>query len=143
MTFKKILFAVDRDPVTARAAEVGVDLARQLGAEMAFVHVIDTTTDISAETWTTTELLGVAEQQAEKLVARYRQRLSLAETATEFIVTGSPADEIVAAAKDWKADVVVIGSHGRGRVHSALLGSVAEAVTRHAPCPVLVVRAAD
>lgn len=143
MTFKKILFAVDRDPVTARAAEVGVDLARQLGAEMAFVHVIDTTTDISAETWTTTELLGVAEQQAEKLVARYRQRLSLTETATEFIVTGSPADEIVAAAKDWKADVVVIGSHGRGRVHSALLGSVAEAVTRHAPCPVLVVRAAD
>lgn len=47
----------------------------------------------------------------------------------------------VNAAKEWPADLIVIGSHGRGGVKRALLGSVAEGVMRHAPCPVLVVRA--
>jgi nucleotide-binding universal stress UspA family protein len=46
----------------------------------------------------------------------------------------------VNAAKEWPADVIVIGSHGRAGVTRVLLGSVAEAVMRHAPCPVLVVR---
>jgi universal stress protein A len=53
---------------------------------------------------------------------------------------GKPAAEIVNAAKEWPADVIVIGSHGRAGVTRVLLGSVAEAVMRHAPCPVLVVR---
>jgi nucleotide-binding universal stress UspA family protein len=143
VTFKKILLAVDREPVAAHAAEVGVDLARKLGAEMAFVHVIDTTVDIGAETWATTELLGVAKLQGKNLLDDYRGRLSLKETALEFVVEGSPADEIVKAAREWPADIIVIGSHGRGGLQRALIGSVAEAVTRHAPCPVLVVRAKE
>lgn len=143
VTFNKILFAVDREPFAERAAELGVDLARKLGAEMAFVHVIDTTTDITAETWTATELLGVAELQGKNLLDDYRHRLSLHEPALEFVVTGNPADEIVKAAREWPADVIIIGSHGRSGLQRVLLGSVAEAVTRHAHCPVLVVRARD
>ena len=54
---------------------------------------------------------------------------------------GSPVGEVVKAAKDWPADLIVIGSHGRGGIRRALLGSVAEGVMRQAPCPVLVVRA--
>jgi len=44
-------------------------------------------------------------------------------------------------AKDWPADLIVIGSHGRSGMRRALLGSVAEGVMRNATCPVLVVRA--
>lgn len=144
MTFKRMLFAVDREPVAAQAAEVGVDLARKLGAEVALIHVIDTTVGIGTEAWTsTTELLGVAELQGSNLVADYRQQLALDESALASVVLGSPADEIVKAAEEWPADLIIIGSHGRGGLQRALLGSVAEAVMRHAPCPVLVVRAKE
>ncbi|MFO0934973.1 MAG: universal stress protein [Gemmataceae bacterium] len=53
---------------------------------------------------------------------------------------GSPADEIIGAAKDSSANLIVIGTHGRGAIAHFLLGSVAEQVVRHAPCPVLTVR---
>lgn len=143
MAFEKILFAVDREPVAAHAAKVGADIARTLGADVALIHVVDTTIDIGPEAWTNTELLGVAELQGGNLLADYRQKLALPEQAVAFVVAGSPPDEIVKAAKDWPADLIVIGSHGRTGVQRALLGSVAEAVTRHAPCPVLVVREKD
>ena len=54
--------------------------------------------------------------------------------------TGTPHAEIVALATDERADLVVIGTHGRGGVDRALLGSVADRVVRLAPCPVLTVR---
>jgi nucleotide-binding universal stress UspA family protein len=53
---------------------------------------------------------------------------------------GSPAAEIVAAASDLHADLVCIGTHGRGGLARVILGSVAELVVRQAPCPVLTVR---
>ena len=52
-----------------------------------------------------------------------------------------PVEEVVALATDELADLVVIGSHGRGGVGRVLLGSVADRVIRLAPCPVLTVRA--
>lgn len=89
-TFKKILFAVDRELVAARAAEVGVDLARKLGADVALIHVIDTSVDIGTEAWTsTTELLGVAELQGSNLLADHRQQLSLDESAFASVVLRS------------------------------------------------------
>jgi nucleotide-binding universal stress UspA family protein len=56
--------------------------------------------------------------------------------------TGVPHEEIVALAADERADLLVIGTHGRGGARRALLGSVADRVMRLAPCPVLTVRAA-
>jgi nucleotide-binding universal stress UspA family protein len=53
---------------------------------------------------------------------------------------GAPSDEILALAAEAKADVIVVGTHGRTGVQRLLLGSVAEKVLRHAPCPVMVVR---
>lgn len=54
---------------------------------------------------------------------------------------GDPAATICLVAHDLGVDVVVVGSHGKGFLSRVLLGSVSEHVTRHAPCPVLVVRA--
>ena len=53
---------------------------------------------------------------------------------------GDPRHEIVRTAEEWKADLVVIGARGLGAVKGFLLGSVSRGVTRHAPCPVLVVK---
>jgi universal stress protein A len=55
---------------------------------------------------------------------------------------GSPATEIVAAAGDLKADMLCVSTHGRTGLAHFLLGSVAEKIIRHAPCPVLTVRPA-
>ena len=62
-------------------------------------------------------------------------------TVTTKIVEGVPRDMIVQEAYDWNADLIVMGSHGYGRVRRTILGSVAGAVVAKAPCSVLVVRA--
>ena len=57
------------------------------------------------------------------------------------ILEGTPQDVIVQEARDWNADLIVLGSHGHGRLKRMVLGSVAGAVAAHAPCSVQNVRA--
>jgi nucleotide-binding universal stress UspA family protein len=145
MNFRRILIAVDSEPLAVHAADVGAELARALQAEMAFVNVVDPSLCYPdpADGLPTNELIALAEQEAKKLVGEFHQRLTPQSTALEFLPVGSPATEIVKAAKEWQADVIVIGSHSRRGLVRTLLGSVAEHVMRHAPCPVLVVRAKE
>ncbi len=75
------------------------------------------------------------------MIGEFRKRIMKRLGVLEFTEVGNPASEIVKAAKDWPADLIVIGSHGRGGLTRALMGSVAEGVMRQAPCPVLVARA--
>jgi nucleotide-binding universal stress UspA family protein len=139
---KRILIAIDGSPVAAHAAEVGIELARALEAEVGFVHVLDPSLyAIPNSSVSASELLAVSERDRKRLLAEFRERAALAPTALEFAREGKPADEIVSSAQEWQADMIVVGSHGRGGLGRALLGSVADSVTRHAPCPVLVVRA--
>ncbi len=141
MSFRRILIAVDSSPIAARAAEVGVEMARTLGGEVAFVHVVDPALGYAPEGGVSpSELLAQAELDGKRLLAMFGQRAALQLPALEFLPMGHPGVEIVKAAKDWHADVIVLGSHGRGGVTRLLLGSVAESVLRHAPCPILVVR---
>ena len=144
MVFQKILIAVDSDPIAAHAADVGVELARLVGAEMAFVHVIDPALVNPADTALQPDaVVASAKEDARKMIDDFRKHLAQPSPAQEFVPIGIPHTEIVDAAKDWPADLIVVGSHGRGGVRRALLGSVADGVVRHAPCPVLVVRAKD
>ena len=59
---------------------------------------------------------------------------------TTVVSLGRPAEVIVDCAKEWKPDLVVVGSHGRGFWGRLTLGSVSDAVVHHAPCSVMVVR---
>ncbi len=144
MSFRRILIAVDESAFAARAADVGLELARSLEAEVAFIHVIDPSLVSAPESGIPAgELIALAEQDGRRLLAAFAQRASSQPSPLEFIHVGKPAIEIVKAAKDWPADLIVIGSHGRGGFERLLLGSVAEAVMRQAVCPVLVVRAGE
>ena len=144
VTFRHILIAVDDSPIAAHAADVGVALARSLEAEVAFVHVYGPPVPYDSDLGVpVAELAAQAEAEGKRLLAGFRARLELPAPALEFARAGTPSAEIARAAKDWPADLVVIGSHGRGGVQRILLGSVAEGVMREAPCPVLVVRAGD
>ena len=142
MGFQKILIAVDHSPLAARAAEAGYELTRSIGGEAALIHVIDPQQNWAPEAGVpAAELIKVAEQAGKRLLAEFSARASLGATPLEFLAIGTPAEEIVRAAQDWPADMIVIASHGRSGVRRLLLGSVAEGVMRHAACPVLVVRA--
>jgi len=142
VSFRRILIAVDGGPLAAHAAEIGMELASSLGAEIAFVHAIDPGLS-QAPGITPSDLVAEAEREGRRLIAGFRQLLPQTNPPLEFIHVGKPAAEIIRTAKEWPADIIVIGSHGRHGIQRALLGSVAEAVMRHAPCPVLVIRARE
>ena len=85
--------------------------------------------EAAAHKWATASLEDwIAKARVEGLTARATLR------------TGVPDQEIVGLARDERADLIVIGTHGRGGMNRVLLGSVADRVVRLAPCPVLTVR---
>lgn len=142
MIFQKILVAVDDAPISAHAADIAAELAQLAGAELAFIHVIDAELVNAADTGIQPDVfVASAKEDARNLIEDFRKRLPQKMAALDFVPIGTPLTEIVNAAKDWPADLIVIGSHGRGGIKRVLLGSVAEGVMRNAPCPVLVVRA--
>ena len=145
MAFHKILIAVDSEPIAVRAVDVGAELASALRAEIALINVVDSALGYPADTGGVPpgEILALAKQDAKKLISNLRRHLSAETIVMELVPVGSPATEIVRAANDWSADMIVLGSHGRKGVQRALLGSVAEAVMRQARCPVLVIRASE
>jgi len=142
MPFQKVLIAVDSDAVAMHAAEVGVELARAVGGQVGLISVIDrSAADAAAPEMPRDELLAEAREHAAGVIAEWIPKLEPGPSAVTFSPEGLPAEEIVKAAQSWPADLIVIGSHGRGGLGRVFLGSVAEAVMHHAPCPVLVVRA--
>jgi nucleotide-binding universal stress UspA family protein len=137
MSFHRILIAVTEDPIAIYAAGVGVELADALNAEVAFIYVVDPLTAAEPERGTPVGgLTSLAEARA--ALAKLLGALHLARSPLALVADGSAAREIVKAAGEWRAELIVLGTHGRRGVRQALLGSVAESVMRHAPCPVLV-----
>ena len=90
---------------------------------------------------TTQEVRQQHLQSAEEIVLRAAERLELAGLHADTVVReGDPGTEIVDEATEWRADLIVVGSHGHTGLTRLLLGSVAQAVVTHAPCSVEVVR---
>jgi|KBSMisStandDraft_5_1062788.scaffolds.fasta_scaffold138747_3 universal stress protein A len=142
MTFNRILIAVDDEPVAAHAVEIGIALAHSLHANAALIHVMERPVPVGADIGVPPAELGShTRSEGRRLLSGVRHRLSLRPVVQEFLESGNPSAEIVKAAKTWPADLIVVGSHGRGGMERIFMGSVAELVMRHAPCPVLVVRA--
>ena len=141
MAFKRILIAVDTSEAGVHATLVGLELASALGASVAYIHVISP--GISDGAWfavASPELTEPPDDEILQVLASLRGRAPTPTETVKFVPVGAPVESITAAARDWPADLVVVGSHGRDSVDRVLFGSVAEGVSRHAPCPVLIVR---
>jgi nucleotide-binding universal stress UspA family protein len=148
MPFDRILIALDHGPISAHAADVGVELGQALKADVALIHVVAdpiasyTVADLGpTPIINPSEIIGIEKDVGRKLLDSVRQRLSLEPSISEFLECGEAAAEIIKAAVSWSADLIVIGSHGRHGLDRVILGSVAESITRGAPCPVLVIKA--
>lgn len=142
--FERILVATDFSPQSARAWSVARRLAAALGAELRLVHVF-----VEAPLYSEGPLSGrrVREvyESARDWVSRTLEQWA-AQARDEGLRVGvesrngEPYREVLAAAAEARADLIVVGTHGRGGLDRALLGSVADRVIRAAVCPVLVVR---
>lgn len=133
----KILIAVD-DHIFADAIE---ELLGQLKWEepptMKVIHVIEPVEAMAK--WPSEvyreESLALISKTAEKLRQRYPEI-----TVDEELLEGYITDEIIDQAINWKADLILIGSHGRRGIRRFTLGSVSQQVVSNAPCSVVVVR---
>ena len=146
MKIRKILYATDFSKPAEKAFEYALFMAESHNADLSLLHVVD-----QLHGFTHYEILAITPMEiAEKMAKRGHEQLQAlldgvkgSVTATEDVREGRTWVEICEAAKEEKADLIVIGSHGRTGLSHALIGSVAETVVRHATCPVLVVRAPD
>lgn len=140
---ERLLLATDLSEASSAATEEAFLLAGRLGASLLVVSVIDPGSLLMPGGRFRARVDQVREHRevaAQSLVERGREHGML----VSFLVwTGDPGDMIVSAAEAERADMIVVGSHGRGAVGRLFLGSVSEHVVRNAPCPVLVVRPKD
>src|SRR5215510_4034769 len=130
--FSKILYATDYSKASARALDQAVALTKQNHAELLVLHVIDPVTPYVAG-----EDIGGAELYMRKLMEKLRK---LRVNAKSLLVRGTAQEQIVKAAKGRRANLIVIGTHGRTGLSKLLMGSVANKVVSTAHCPVLTVR---
>lgn len=139
MRFKRILAAIDGTERGAHALEVASALAIALGAEIGLVHVIDpklvgTESGVSAE-----RMWVVLRHDGQILLDTAAAAVHADVQPWKFLHEGTPSREIVKSAREWRADLLVLGTHSRSGLSRVLLGSTAEAVVHHSPCPVVIV----
>jgi nucleotide-binding universal stress UspA family protein len=139
---KKILVPIDFSGCAKKALQYAIPLAQEHEAAITLLYVVPTNYGLgeyggidyaSLEG----EMRASGEKQLAKLVVDEVRGEVPADT---LLRAGSPAAEIIEVAKSLGADLIVISTHGRTGLKHVLLGSIAEHVVRHAPCPVLVVR---
>lgn len=141
--FRNILCPVDFSPISRRALDVAAELAASAGGTLTLVNVWDVTMYGGLTFGTSGDVLQRMSDDANRGLAEWLAiaKAAGATDARAVTLTGQPWDEIVKlAAAPPVADLIVIGTHGRGAIAHALLGSVAERVVRHAGCAVLVIR---
>ena len=138
---KNILVPIDFSEQSEKAATAACALAAKTGATVHLLHAYVIPV----------ESVGLALTVSQKYVEQFvaESKAQLQELATKLcpnasvgpllVESGDPREVIVHKAKDLKAELIVMGTHGRRGLIHALMGSVAESVARTAPCSVLVV----
>lgn len=128
----------DEHPATALALEAAGDLARHSGAELHLISAVSMQSPLIDEIASPLECREIHREKLADVLSRTEQTY-IAEglTARTELVDGEPAEILVERSEGL--DLLVLGSRGRGRIASAILGSVSIEVVRHAKCPILVV----
>lgn len=136
---ERILVSVDDSERAEAVVRQAAALALAFDADLEVIHAVLVPTRIRSAT-AAGDPDGVDERQAIAEQAAAKARTFGAPRVTHRVVTGDVGPAICAAAEEGDADLIVLGSRGHGPVMGAILGSVTQHVTAHAPCSVLVAR---
>jgi universal stress protein A len=142
MDIKSILFPTDFSTYNEAALQYASRLAAESGATLHLVHVHDSR-DLSTSMGEAAYLYAEAWEKEQRRAERQLKKIVPTDPAVKYehhSLTGVPDSDIVGFAKDNNVDLIVMASHGRSGLTRLVMGSVAEAVMRMAPCPVLVVK---
>lgn len=146
--YERILVPVDGSPTSTRGLDEAIRLARLTHAHLRLVHVVDELPiALSADAFAANaaELIEVLRQGGETVLREARAKVEAAGVPVDTVLTdtfrGRVCDQVVDQAKAWPAQLIVLGTHGRRGAGRVLMGSDAEQILRHAPVPVLLVRA--
>ncbi len=143
---KKILCPVDFSESADHALNYALTLAEMGGAELLLIHVVEAISypqsaalfePLLGEVDLTMKLQSAFEEQLRQRVTELQADYA---HVSGKAVTGNTFVEIIRAAREENADMIVMGTHGRTGLAHVLIGSVAEKVVRGAPCPVLTVK---
>lgn len=144
--YKRILIPVDGSEISTQALRHAINLAQEQHAKLYILNVIDEYILPTGETFfdfdkfestlkkQSQNILDKAAEIARQFSVEFEVKSSLLEP-----LQGRVADRIVEIAKEWTADLIVIGSHGRHGIERLLLGSVADGVIRIATIPLLLI----
>jgi universal stress protein A len=139
----RILVAIDFSDLTDEVISKAVLICKALQGKMRVLHV-----DNSAPYVFTAQdpqrpvpdLSEPVDPSANEVLENIRNRLAKERITADFRQLEGPAENnIVLAAREFKADLIVIGAHQHGRFYQCFFGSKTDSIIRHAPCPILIV----
>ncbi|HYQ45764.1 MAG TPA: universal stress protein [Polyangiaceae bacterium] len=143
MTFQRILVASDFSESSEQALNLALSIAEKFGSELTLVHSWEAPDySYAAGLYLPLDVIAPIERAAvarlEEAMTQLKQRFPAAKS---MLRSGIAWEQVIDAATAMKADLIVMGTHGRRGLQRALLGSVAEKVVRMSRVPVLTVRA--
>jgi nucleotide-binding universal stress UspA family protein len=148
MTYKRILVPVDGSATSTAGLNEALRLAKNQNAKLKLIHVVDELMIFSSSEagFNIEPVLESMKRGGQRILDRAAKlaaaRGTRPETELRENATGRVADVLIDRAKRWRADLIVMGTHGRRGVNRLVLGSAAELVVRNSPAPVLLVRSA-
>jgi nucleotide-binding universal stress UspA family protein len=147
--FKRIVCAVDFSDCSMHALDQAISLAQEADAHLTVVHVIELPPDVSREGDETVlagprylreHVASAEEERRERLSDAIPDSVRAYCTVDTVLATGKPYREILHVAEEQKADLLIVGIHGRGPIDRLLFGSTAQHLVRLASCPVITIR---
>ena len=145
MSYKRILVPIDGSATSTAGLREALKLARTAGARLRLLHVVDESPILSLPEagYAMDTVIEDLKRSGKALLANVAKSVAAqgakCETAMVESMGMRVADQITAEAKRWRADLIVIGTHGRRGVQRLLMGSDAELVVRNTTIPVLLV----
>lgn len=143
LLINRILVATDFSTCARRAVEYGMCVARAWSAHVDLLYVVEVLRTLGYDVPFADPLLETRRKEAEGLLGDLAARVKQEGLDVDWhLREGIPSEQIGQAALEQRADLVVVGTHGRTGLDHIMLGSTAERVIKQAPCPTLTVRVA-
>jgi nucleotide-binding universal stress UspA family protein len=140
ISIQRVLMATDLSEGSSRALQHALAVARHYGASFDLLHVIQLNAYTLSGPGAMVQAHALAEREIEALTASLQRTGALDGVNTHsWVLDGEVAEVVCRLVGCHKTDLVAVGTHGRSGIRKLVLGSVAEEVFRHAPCPVLTV----